>query len=274
MADDVLHHLQSVVQKKIISSMKPPTKLLINKLNKYLLASLKVDLLVEIQLLLLSFCIGIQDAISLPDFLCFASNQTGNSVVFAIGLARIGGALVDIPNVAISLASFIGGAILTGQLAHFAGTKRRSWLILSHVIQTLMTFAAAALQGAYIYQGPTSVQSRISIFLLAFASGAQVASMRPMQISEITTAMATAAWIDLVIDPNLLAKQNRPRNRRAGFLAALIAGSFAGAFMHSSIGASNALVVSGIGKAIVTVSLLFNKEQEEVVVGCEMEEVA
>jgi len=44
-------------------------------------------------------------------------------------------------------------------------------------------------------------------------------------------------------------------------LAALVAGSFAGAFMHRGIGSANALVISAVGKLVVTLSLLLNREQ-------------
>jgi len=42
--------------------------------------------LLEIELLLLSLTIGIQHTISFSDFYCFASNQTGNTVLFAVGV--------------------------------------------------------------------------------------------------------------------------------------------------------------------------------------------
>lgn len=44
-------------------------------IKTYLLAPLKVDWLIDFELLLLTFSTGIQDAISFPDFHCFASNQ-------------------------------------------------------------------------------------------------------------------------------------------------------------------------------------------------------
>lgn len=74
--------------------------------------------------------------------------------------------------------------------------------------------------------------------------------------------MATAAWVDLVVDPQVMAIRNHSRDRRALFLAALVAGSFAGAFMHPVIGSANALVVSAVGKLVVTLSLLLNREQQ------------
>lgn len=229
-------------------------------LRHYLTAELKVDFLLEIQLIILTFSTGIQDAISYPDFHCFASNQTGNSVVLAVGLAGHDRNLFSLSNVGLSLGMFIAGATVTGQIANVVGPRGRAWLLASHLAQTLMTFAAAAIHAVSHAQG-TGASAMGALTFLAFASGAQVASMRPFKIQEITTAMATAAWVDLVIDPGLLGMRNRPRDRRIGFLVALVAGSFAGAFMRTGIGSSNALIVSAAGKMLVTVSLFFNREQ-------------
>lgn len=223
-------------------------------------ANLSVGFLLEVQLIVLTFCIGIQDAISYPDFQCFASNQTGNSVVLAIGVAGHGGNLFSISNVGLSLGMFLGGALITGQLANFAGPRGRGWIFISHVAQTIMTFAAAALHSVTDDDG-TGPASKGTLALLAFASGAQVACMRPFKIQEITTAMATAAWIDFLIDSNLLALKNRSRDRRAAFLISLVAGSFAGAFMRSKIGSPNALFVSAAGKMLISLTFLLNREE-------------
>lgn len=230
--------------------------------RRYWLASLRVDFVVECELLLQTFGIGIQDAISFPDFHCFASNQTGNSVVLAVGVAGYAGDLFDINNVGISLGMFVAGALLTGQIANIVGTRRRLWMISSHVSQTLLVFGAATIQYVHGVE-TTGVYALGAVALLAFSSGAQVASMRPFRIQEITTAMATAAWVDLVVDPGLVALQNRGRNRRAAFLVMLIAGSFAGAFMREKIGSPHALVVAGVCKVIVTVAFFFNRSEPE-----------
>ncbi|KAH7006420.1 DUF1275 domain protein [Fusarium venenatum] len=229
----------------------------------YLSASLKVDFLLEVQLLLLTFSTGIQDAVSYPDFKCFASNQTGNSVVLAVGLAGHDDSVFNLSNVGLSLGMFLAGAIMTGQLANFAGPRGRMWLIVSHFLQTLLTFVAAIIHPKYSQSG-NSPSSMGSLSLLAFASGAQVASMRPFRIQEITTAMATAAWVDLVIDPSLLKIRNRSRDRRVGFLISLVLGSFAGAFMRTGVGSSNALYVAGAGKTLVMLLLFLNREEEKI----------
>ncbi|KAL4725850.1 hypothetical protein ACLX1H_006524 [Fusarium chlamydosporum] len=179
--------------------LSQPHKLPTRRIRHYLSASLNVDFLLEVQLLLLTFSTGIQDAVSYPDFKCFASNQTGNSVVLAVGLAGHDNSAFNMSNVALSLGMFLAGTILTGQLANFVGPRGRMWLITSHLVQTLLTFLAAIIHPKYSPSG-NSPSSLGSLALLAFASGAQVASMRPFRIQEITTAMATAAWVDLLID--------------------------------------------------------------------------
>ncbi|ATZ56056.1 hypothetical protein BCIN_12g05930 [Botrytis cinerea B05.10] len=229
------------------------------RLKQFLQTVVRDDLLIECQLLLLSFSIGIQDAASFPDYHCFASNQTGNTVLLAAGAAKLT-ALFSLSNIGTSLSMFVLGAFLLGQLGNHLGPRKRWWLILTSVFQTALVFAAAALQ----YSGPNPVEATgptalAVLSLLAFSSGAQVAMARGLQITEITTAMATAAYVDVLIDEKLFVKRNRKRNRRIAFLFSLFIGSFAGAFAYKARGSAFALVVSGVGKAVVSISLVVNK---------------
>lgn len=232
--------------------------------RQYWTTPIRVDMLVEVELLLLTLSIGVQDAISFPDFRCFASNQTGNTVLLAVSASGYGAQLFDISNIGMSLAMFLLGAFLTGQIGNLVGATRRSWLLSTHIFQTLMVFGAAIIQYTKD-DGSVGMYALGAIALLAFSSGSQVASMRPMAIPEITTAMATAAWVDLVIDPMLAQIRNRPRNRRTLFLLFLIAGSFIGAFMRQTVGSPHALVVSGAGKVAVLTLFFFNKAKPQVV---------
>lgn len=50
-------------------------------------------------------------------------------------------------------------------------------------------------------QGPAALTI---IFLLAFSSRSQVVLSRVLQIPEMTAAMATAAWVQLMINPEIL----------------------------------------------------------------------
>lgn len=236
-------------------------------IRQYSLFPLDVDRLVEFQLILATFCTGVQDAVSYPDFRCFASNQTGNTVVLAVGIANNSyssgsDSLFHLPNVATSLGMFLAGAIITGQLGNYFGGRRRIWQFVSNLVQTLLIIGAAGIH--FFHDVPqTGPWAIAAVALLAFSSGAQVAAARAFRVQEITTAMATAAWVDLVIDPRLLGASNHARDRRACFLAALIAGSFAGAYAYAKLGSSVTLLISASGKVIVTALILVSKKSPE-----------
>ncbi|KUI61380.1 hypothetical protein VP1G_08577 [Cytospora mali] len=162
--------------------------------KSHLLASVRPSAFAEIELLLLTFCTGLQDAISFPDYHCFASNQTGNTVFLAVGIV---------------IPEFNGDMFFTPNIG---------------VVQS-----------------------------------------RSLRMTEISTAMATAAWVDLLIDPHLFTvkEKNRPRNRRFFFLITLLAGSLAGAGIYKNAGSDVAIFVSAGGKALVTCMYFFNGSEQE-----------
>ena len=147
-------------------------------------------------------CTGIQDAISFPDYHCFASNQTGNTVLLMLVLVvpQLNGDVLIAANIGVALGLFLAGGWITGQLGHIVGARLRIWLIFCNLFQTALVFAAAAIQYKFgvLEAGPSAVGA---VALLAFASGSQVVQSRSLAMTEISTAMATAAWVDLMIDP-------------------------------------------------------------------------
>ncbi|KAJ6119764.1 hypothetical protein N7523_004044 [Penicillium sp. IBT 18751x] len=229
-----------------------------SRLWLYLTDDVREDILLESELLLLSFATGIQDAAAWPDYTCFASNQTGNTLFLAIGLAGLAGNAYSFPNIGMSLGAFVAGGLVMGQIGNYFGARKRLWLLTTSLIQTAMVYAAAAIQYSVPLHrdGPMALAV---IFLLAFSSGGQVAMSRSLKITEITTAMATAAYVDFVVDPGLIRLNNRPRNRRGLFLAMLTAGCFAGAFAQRAVNSTLALILCAIGKSIVTLAFLFNR---------------
>jgi hypothetical protein len=195
--------------------------------------------------------------------------------MLAVVLPEMNGDMFVTANIGVALGFFLAAAWLTGQLGHIIGPRRRLWLIFCNLVQTCLVFAAAAVQyaapggtgGVVEHMGgegggklTSNTATLIAIGLLASAAGSQVVQSRSLRLTEISTAMATAAWVDLVIDRDLFVlHNNRPRNRRAMFLAALIVGSLAGAFIYKRLGSPAALVISGAGKALVTALFLFNR---------------
>ena len=178
--------------------------------------------------------------------------------MLAIAITGMGGDLFVPANIGTSLGLFLLGGWSIGQLGHVVGPRRRLWLVLSNIIQTAMTFAAAAVQYRFGVQLEGSYSIGV-IALLAYASGAQVVLSRAYSCNEISTAMATAAWVDLLVDPHLLSSNNRPRTRRLSFVISLFLGAVCGAFMYVRMSSAFAILISGVGKALVTVMLFFNR---------------
>ncbi|KAG5943610.1 hypothetical protein E4U53_007025 [Claviceps sorghi] len=160
-------------------------------------------------------------------------------------------------NIGMALGVFLGAGWLTGQLSHLIGPRKRWWLMLCNLIQSACVLAAAAVQyrRGIAWQGPEALAV---IGLLAFAAGSQVVQSRSFSMTEISTAMATAAWIDLLMDEKLFATRNRPRGRRIAFLLSLVVGSLVGAVIYREVGSPTALAVSGGGKLLITVSYSFS----------------
>ncbi|KAJ5632907.1 DUF1275 domain protein [Penicillium lividum] len=233
-----------------------------SRLYQFLMEDIREDLLLECELLILSFATGIQDAAAWPDYSCFASNQTGNTLFLAIGVAGLTRNAYSFPNIGVSLSLFLAGGFIMGQLGNYIGVRRRLWLLLSNLIQTLCVFGALIVQHRWPIKrdGPAALSV---IALLAFSSGGQVAMSRSLKITEITTAMATAAFIDVVIDPDLGKLKNRLRNRRVMFLVMLTAGCFVGAFAQREINSKFPILLCALGKALVGVAMLFNRPIEQ-----------
>ncbi|KAF1817795.1 uncharacterized protein K489DRAFT_405536 [Dissoconium aciculare CBS 342.82] len=257
-----------------VKQAQSPRPSLVNQLLRQLRQNVNTKShLLEAQLFMLALAIGIQDAISVPDFHCFASNQTGNTVLLAVGIlqpASLGPSSTPpnnflVETIMTSLGFFALGNLLSGQTANLLrATDRRWWLVTSSLVQTLLVFLAAGLQFGYLdAQADNTTLGRITLAILAFSSGMQVAMVRAMKISDITTAMATAAYVDVFIDPKLFASlsTNRGRNRRVAFLVSLIAGSFIGAAIAKVIGSAPAVAISGAIKLLVAVSFFCNEAE-------------
>lgn len=219
--------------------------------------------------LLLAFAIGIQDVTTWPSFRVFASSQTGNTVIIAVAAFSLSPQAILPPAMpGLSLGMFVAGAMLQGQAGNIMGcARRRWWLLVSNALQTALVFAAVALQISFPVESSTSAALG-SVALLAFSSGSQVGMARGLGIREITTTMATAAYVDLVVDKPMLGRfaGNVARNRRVGFLLALILESFVGAVVEKFAPTGMALVVSGAVKATVTVLILLVEEGGETAV--------
>ena len=267
------------------AASSPPSKT--RAFYNHMMADVKPSLMAEFELVVLTFSTGIQgesastiflspflplrlhvltheDAASFPDYKCFTSNQTGNTVFLMVALVmpELSGNLFITANTGASLGFFLAGAWITGQLSHFAGPRRRLWLVFCNFLQACMVFAAAGIQYKYgiDLQGSRTIGV---IGLLAFSAGSQIVQSRSLSMIEISTAMATAAWVDVMVDKRMfILKGNRPQCRRIGFLVALFVGALVGAAVYRVAGSAIALYVSAASKLLVSIIYLFNSSEQ------------
>lgn len=107
------------------------------------------DLILELELMALALATGIMDATTFSEYHVFVSNQTGNTALLAIGALDIGGSIVKLPNVGVSLGVFIAGGFILGQIGNALGPRRRIWLIATNLFQTALIGVATALRWRY-----------------------------------------------------------------------------------------------------------------------------
>lgn len=217
------------------------------------------DLFLELELMGLAVATGIMDATTFPDYHVFVSNQTGNTALLAVGALHIDSNIVKLQNVGVSLGVFIAGGMILGQLGNVFGPRRRLWLLVTNMLQTALVIVATSLRWKCTTSDGTS-GSFVVLSLLAFASGGQIAVARTINVPEITTAMVTSAYIDLIVDPRILASQNRPRTRRFFFICCLLLGSFIGSIGYHYVGPSLSLLLSAICKLVVTMAFFANAD--------------
>lgn len=93
---------------------------------------------------------------------------------------------------------------------------------------------------------------------------------RTVGVPEITTAMVTSAYIDLLVDPDLFHVHNRPRSRRFFFVCSLILGSFIGATAYKLVGPAFALLLVAACKTTICVAFLFNRPTSKYELECEV----
>lgn len=277
----------------------PPKSTWTTRLHSWLQAPIDNDQhLLEFELTALALSTGIIDAVSFPKFHCcefeintfsqteltissVVSNQTGNTVLFAITAFSLVGTrqesdfLIPAAHVGTSLGCFCFGVFCAGQLANYLKCKFvRGWLLVSNVAQTCMFLAAAIVNlsdrtGGYLdtKNGNNSPVILVTIALLAFASGMQVAMSRQLGMPEIPTTQATAAYVDLFVDPNFFVpvadEHGRGRNRRVAFLITLVVGSFIGAPAYRYVSTGLTILLASIVKIMVTCVFCFNRAKRE-----------
>ena len=103
-----------------------------------------------------------------------------------------------------------------------------------------------------------------AIPFLAFQSGAQVATSRPLGYNEIPTTVLTTTFNDLAGDPDALKWRNPKRDRRVGAVVMLLLGGICGGWLsRAKTGLALVLWLGAVIKLGLGVVWLFFRERRE-----------
>ncbi|KAJ6521598.1 hypothetical protein B0H19DRAFT_1203794 [Mycena capillaripes] len=205
---------------------------------------------------LAAFCFmsGFMDAISFSAISVWCGFQTGNSVQLFIAIARRNTAFHIADRQAItSLLSFQTGAFF-GRLAERMGPHKRSWLVLSTLVQVMLTMAGALViwksgQDHFIAakRGDRSWTNALTFIGLAFMSaslGIQGVVAKRLNTQLNATLVLTTVWVELIADPQLFKVQKViTRDHRLIVVVVTLGGAFISQAILAQINAAGALCV-------------------------------
>jgi uncharacterized membrane protein YoaK (UPF0700 family) len=174
-------------------------------------------------LLAMTVVTGIVDAVSILQLgHVFVANMTGNVVFLGFALAGASGFSVTASLVAVS--AFLVGAAFGARAP--AGTRRQ---MLARIAVSEAALCAAATVVAALGSG-TGARYAMTV-LLAVAMGGQNATARKLAVPDMTTTVLTLTLTGLVGDAPDIGPPGSHTLRRAGAVAAMLAGAICGALL-------------------------------------------
>lgn len=197
-------------------------------------------------LLLLTATTGLIDAICVLGLgRVFTANMTGN-VVF-LGFAIGGAPGFSISRCLVALAGFLAGAALGGRLGKALGTASRPrWLLAVGVIEA--SFLAAAAWAAIGYDMETlapPIRLYLMISMTAVAMGLRNATVRQLEVKDLTTTVLTLTLTGLAADSTIAGGNNPRWERRLASVIFMFAGAAIGAALVYRFGLAVPLAISG-----------------------------
>ncbi|KAF2670572.1 DUF1275 domain protein [Microthyrium microscopicum] len=224
-------------------------------------------------MILCCFCSGLIDSTVFNAWGVFATMQTGNTVILALGASsQPSGHPHAWLQALLALSFFFIGALFTSRVTTFLGPLRRTTLALSFLLQTsLIVTAAALIQSAVvpgiIPQGQEFFIQLVPLPMLSFQAAMQSVTSRQLKC-ELPTTVLTSVITDIGNDKDLFAGPtgNWARNRRIGAVVFLLLGGIIGGWLsRTSEGMPAALWFAAGVKACLTVAWLFWRPETAVV---------
>ncbi|KAB8360601.1 hypothetical protein FH972_024339 [Carpinus fangiana] len=229
-------------------------------------------------LCLLAYCFvtGMLDCASFNNWGVFVAMQTGNTVILCLATTGLPASQPwSYATTLVSLVSFFIGAILTTHVSRWAGASLRPTIFVNFLLQALMIALSAAIVTAGLipysnneHHPSVEADRRIIGGLppLAFQSGMQIASSRLLGFgTEIPVNVLTSTYAALAADPKLLARDNRPRDRRVAAVVLLASGALCSAWIMEN-GPGIVLVLwlgAGIKLAVAIIAGLWMQPVKE-----------
>jgi uncharacterized membrane protein YoaK (UPF0700 family) len=206
-------------------------------------------------LIFLSAVTGLVDAVSVLGMgQVFVANMTGNTVF--LGFAVGGAPDFVVPRYVAALLAFLAGALAGGWIANlFTGSTRRRWLLTVAGLEAVLFWAAAVVATGYD-AGSLSPAPRLYslIGLTALAMGLRNATVRRLQVADLTTTVLTLTLTGLAADSSLSGGENKNWRRRIAAVLATFIGAVIGAVLVRMAGLVLPLVLTGVGVLIVTLA--------------------
>ena len=172
---------------------------------------------------------GIVDAVSVLALgHVFTANMTGNIVFLGFPVAGVPG--LSAPRTALSLVCFAIGAAVGGRMT--SHPRHRNWITRALKAESFLLLVAAAGALAIHGEGRSSLTFvMVVIAITAGTMGLRNAVGRRLNVPDLTTTVLTLTLTGLASDSSAAAGNNPHWQRRVSAIAAMLAGSMAGAFM-------------------------------------------
>ena len=174
-------------------------------------------------LLAMTVVTGVVDAVSILRLgHVFVANMTGN--VAFLGFALAGASGFSVLASLVAIAAFLTGAAITARSG--GGTPHHA-LGRTAAVEAALCAAATVITMAW---SGTAARYAITV-VLALAMGGQNATARKLAVPDMTTTVLTLTLTGLAADRPDLGQPGSHTRRRAGAVAALLAGAISGALL-------------------------------------------
>jgi len=184
-------------------------------------------------LVILTIVTGTVDAVSYLSLgHVFVANMTGNVVFLGFALAGAGG--FSIGTSLTALGAFAVGSLLGGRLGA-TGPRHRGRLLAAAVSAQGLLVLVAIIVSAAVRGGSAATQYAL-ISLLGIAMGLQNATVRRLNVADLTTTVLTMTLSGIFADATWLAGPGARLGRRSVSVAAMFLGALISALilLHSS----------------------------------------